>query len=289
MNEVHLLSANITQDHNFEENSISQILSGQDQLSLMSLSARRNIANVQLHAIVSEDVKLPKDFNVSYVKQKYSTQLTLDILKLQRDYFFQKGDAQHWIVCDPDLLFFKDISAVFNQDFDIAFTVRSSSTMPHNSGIFFIKNQKDHNFAEKFFNDKIEIIEKHLKENSGWFADQLVLKWIIDRSTFDENDGLHHFNGYRILLLDGNEYNYSPNREHPNILRQPTCSVYHFKGRCRSYMKYFKKYYLDTANRPFYWRLQIIIDFVRSEIERKKYKKFYKQAVKRHKPRPHLN
>ena len=279
---LHVLSTHIAPEQKSIEGKINQILPGSEQLSLLARSLLTSGHHFDQHIISSEAIEV-EDAKVKIITSIDRSFLTLEILRLHRDYLHSAKEGDCWIVCDPDFLFFSDVSCVFEGDFDVAMTVRKSSDMPHNSGIFFIKNRNGS--ANRFFDLQVNLIEQNFMNNSQWFGDQLVLAHIAKNATHNSEKNFFEYDDLRIKILEANEFNYSPNREHPNLLSTPTCRAYHFKGRCRSYMRYFFKHYCNRKNRPFFWKIGLLIDFFKVELERKHCKQLYEAAVVRHKPK----
>lgn len=277
-----VLSTYIAPEQNSVEERINQILLGSEQLNLMAGSLAASGHKFEQHVISSENIQV-KNAKIKIVKNVNKSFLTLEILRLHRDYLRLAEEGDLWIVCDPDFLFFNDISCAFEGDFDIAMTVRESADMPHNSGIFFIKNKN--NSAYRFFNIQVSLVEQHFMNNAQWFGDQLVLKHIVQHSKYKSEEKIFEYGGLKIKLLDAQEFNYSANREHPNLLVAPACRAYHFKGRCRSYMRYFYRHYVDKEDRPLFWQIGLLFDFFRVELERKWCKHLYEANVIRHKPK----
>lgn len=279
---INVLSTYIAPRPDSIEGKINQILLGSQQLSMMADSLKLSGHTISQHIITSANIRL-NDAKILPVKNIDQGLLTLEILRLHRDYLTTSKEGDYWIVADPDFLFFQDVSHVFNADFDVAITRRKNSSMPYNSGIFFVKNNG--NAAGRFFDLQVHIVEEKFRENAQWFADQLVLNEIVENAEYDERNGVYVSAGLRIKLLESEEFNYSPDREHPNLLLAPKCRAYHFKGRCRSYMRYFYKHYVDDRDKSLFWRLGLFFDFLKVEAERKKLKHLYEAAVVRHRPK----
>ena len=279
---VNVLSTYISPPPNTIEEKLNSILIGSQQLSLMANSLELSGHDFRQYVISSANIKI-KDAVILPVNNVDQESLTLEIIKLHRNHLLSSKDDECWIVCDPDFLFFGDVFHVFRDDFDVAMTYRNSVSMPYNSGIFFLRNNQGS--ASHFFKIQADIVEKEFKENARWFGDQLVLKHIIDHAFYDEVKKIYRYDGLKIKLLDSEIYNYSPNREHPNLLLTPRCLAYHFKGRCRSYMRYFYKHYVDDREVNILSKIELFFDFLLVEWQRKKVKKIYEAAMFRHRPK----
>ncbi|WP_149737717.1 hypothetical protein [Rhizobium sp. RU20A] len=206
--------------------------------------------------------------------------LTLDILRRQRDFFIARPPETPFLVCDPDLLFFKPISDLFEDDFDIAFTRRSGSRrMPFNSGIFFVNNRKPE-AAARFWSMQVDAIEQAFMADAGWYADQLVLRHLIEEKAVALGSDRYRLDGLTIRIIDGETYNFSPRREHPYLLRRPDVHVYHFKGRCRSYMAAFYRHFIAPVKPPMEPMMRLLAA-LRLDRERGRLKPLYVRARER--------
>jgi len=108
----------------------------------------------------------------------------------------------NWITLDTDMIIKKDLSHVFDQDFDVALTRRYGvimdtngndlvKIMPYNAGVMFSKNHE-------FWKDALEALKTFKKETHEWYGDQLAIKFISDK------------NQYKVLELPCDEYKYTP-------------------------------------------------------------------------------
>jgi lipopolysaccharide biosynthesis glycosyltransferase len=129
-----------------------------------------------------------------------------------------------WITLDTDMIIKKDLSHVFDQDFDVALTRRYGSIldtdgndivkiMPYNAGVMFSKNHE-------FWKDALEALKTFKQEAHEWYCDQLAIKFISDK------------NQYKVLELPCDEYNYTPGSKE----ERKDVYVYHFKGQRKDWM-----------------------------------------------------
>lgn len=142
---------------------------------------------------------------------------------------------------DTDMLLLEPISPLFERDFDIALTLRPSGRMPVNGGLIFINNRRP-DLVRQFFQSLKEYIETEAQgQKREWYGDQIALAAIVGEvNVTRDRDTIRDINGLRILFLDAARYNYSPNRDHPVLWSNLSgISLYHFKGRCRIYMRDF--------------------------------------------------
>lgn len=124
----------------------------------------------------------------------------------------------NWITLDTDVIVQRDLSHVFNENFDVALTKRYGkilnhekidivALMPYNTGVMFSKNASFWKGAYKTLLSMPESAHK-------WWGDQLSVRVAAESGKFN------------ILELPCDTYNYSPKEK--NDYR--ACAVLHFKG-----------------------------------------------------------
>ena len=129
-----------------------------------------------------------------------------------------------WITLDTDMIIKKDLSSVFDNDFDVALTRRYGSIfdkngvdivklMPYNNGVMFSRN---HEFWREALHS-INFMDDELKK---WWGDQVAVKEIAESGR------------YNVLELDCAEYNYTPK----DADERKDVYVYHFKGQRKEWM-----------------------------------------------------
>jgi hypothetical protein len=210
------------------------------------------------------------------------SELTLAVIRQFFEFFVSRADGGKYVVCDPDVLLVgPGIEKVFDETFDIAITRRGDRRMPYNSGVVFVNNLSS-DCGQRFYRLQDEIIAELFSKEAGWFGDQLVLTEIIEKRSTQVSKDLYDCNGLRIKILDAAKYNFSPNRDHPYLLPPPRGVVlYHFKGRCRTYMDDFFQFFVE---RRFYGIVKLVwlpIKFVLNEWRRKSVKSLFLRAVER--------
>ena len=130
----------------------------------------------------------------------------------------------NWVTLDTDMIIKKDLSHVFDQDFDVALTRRYGSIldehgndivkiMPYNAGVMFSKNHE-------FWQEALNTLKTLNKQAHEWYGDQLAIKVMADT------------NNYKVLELPCDEYNYSPSSQD----ERKDVYVYHFKGQRKDWM-----------------------------------------------------
>ena len=185
-------------------------------------------------------------------------------------------------MCDPDALLVRaGIEQVFDDSFDIAITRRDDRRMPYNSGVVFV-NDHSSDCGQRFHRLQGEIITELFSKEAGWFGDQLVLTEIIEKRSTQVSKDLYDGNGLRIKILDAAKYNFSPNRNHPYLLMPPRGVVlYHFKGRCRTYMYDFFQFFVERRFKGIVRLVWLPIRFVVNEWRRKSVKSLFLRSAVR--------
>lgn len=260
---------------------INELLNGQCQAELLARSLKIN-SNISSVYFIS-DCEISSEL-LTHIRTSPPSQgrLTLSVIQNFAQFFASRPMSGPWLVCDPDVLLMKPgIEAVFNDNFDVAITRRADSRMPYNSGVVFI-NDRFPNTGERFFRLQEKIILSEFPNESEWFGDQLVLTEIIDRLAQCIEDGLYDFCGLRIKILDASIFNYSPEREHPYLL-PPSKNVmlYHFKGRCRIYMKDFFRFFVQTRKWTLWDIFALLGRLLTLEWRRKRIKGIYLSSKER--------
>ena len=262
---------------------IDAILPGPEQARLMGLSFSQ-IDRLERQYLITDVAAQHSDIDYVPADKPVNCQLTLEILRKQQIFFKQNPVLTPFIVCDTDLLFFKSVSHLFEKDFDIALTKRSDNKkMPFNSGIFFVNNRNPH-AAYQFWALKVQTIERHFMSDACWYGDQLVLTKIMDEYATPLAEDLYEVDGLKILLLDGDEYNFSPPRDHSYLCFRPKVHVYHFKGRSRAFMEYFYRFYVSAEKDWFFTPLKILFYSAWLELKHKQLKKLFTQSRERLSP-----
>jgi hypothetical protein len=127
---------------------------------------------------------------------------------------------------------------VFEQDFDVAVSWRKSSHMPINGGLLILNNRRPEK-ARKFFDDYVTVYREKYIDSACWYGDQLALRDVCGVTHHEMGDrNLIEVNGYKILFLPCNRYNFSPEESYTAILKPISDSVIlHFKGSRKRFME----------------------------------------------------
>ena len=222
---------------------IDALLPGPRQLALSRASFERH-HRLRRHVVLTDATTALGGMEAFRGPVRHGPTFMLDALRLQRDFLAAADHAVPMVFCDPDILFLRPVDGVFDSTFDLAFTRRAHRVMPFNSGIFFLSAGRKAEVVA-FWTLQVEIVETMLMAQAGWFADQLVLNEIVARAERLAGDD-HRIGPVRFRLLDAARYNYTPHRDHPYLFRVPGASVYHFKGRCRTFMEPFFRYHVAS-------------------------------------------
>jgi len=145
-----------------------------------------------------------------------------------------KDDATKWrlrhleridgdvISADTDIVFRRDVSKVFDWDFDIAIARRDgpimtpdgrdlTKIMAFNSGIMWCRNNA-------VWKRCLQWLAKH--DDIGWYSDQMAVNMVLPE--------------FHVLKLHADNFNYSPSRIGENLSRR---YVVHYKGKRKPWMK----------------------------------------------------
>ncbi|MBF9022640.1 hypothetical protein FZCC0069_05670 [Rhodobacterales bacterium FZCC0069] len=250
----------------------------------MELLARSFQKNARLgSAYLISDVEVASDiWKTIRAPRPLQNELTLAVIRQFVEFFVSRADGDKYVVCDPDVLLVgPGIEKVFDDTFDIAITRRGDRRMPYNSGVVFVNNLS-FDCGQRFYRLQDEIITELFSKEAGWFGDQLVLTEIIEkRSTLVSKD-VYDCEGLRIKIIDAAKYNFSPNRDHPYLLPPPRGVVlYHFKGRCRTYMEDFFQFFVERRFKGIVRLVWLPIKFFVNEWRRKSVKPLFSRAEER--------
>ena len=227
------------------------LLSGQDQLRLLKLSARVHHPDAQFTILTDQATTIPQMCDDDEIVRRSIDQSEIMLERTRQQYnYLLNYDFQHpMIFIDTDILLLKNIDVVFLQDFDIGLTIRDNKEMPVNGGVIFVNNRNPQS-ARHFFKTLLGIIESQGKQERNWYGDQLALCRMVSSEPEKpiQADSIFEANGVRLLCLPGAKFNFSAQRGHPNLFQNlDKISIYHFKGRSRIYMKTFWDYRVNPA------------------------------------------
>ena len=175
-------------------------------------------------------------------KGSFKPKVILDALES-----FPNEKAFAWI--DSDAFCIKEIHYImYRKVFDIAVTMRrkgehAGTPFPMwdqyiNSGVVLINNSEH---VREFIRQWIARVP-----TTEALSDQEALNYLCDAPLLQEPGKVYNVNGYKILNLTTDEYNfyYFPEEPHPDT------KVLHFKGVKEHTMEYFHKYYKKYSSIP---------------------------------------
>lgn len=89
-------------------------------------------------------------------------------LKLQKWLDIMEATDDNIIFLDCDMLVLRDLSDVFNEDFDIGLTIKGTGSIPYNGGAVFVRNNtKAHDFI-KLWNEVNIFLFNNRDEHNKW-------------------------------------------------------------------------------------------------------------------------
>lgn len=105
---INILSTYISPPPNTIEEKINDICKGIHQLGLMANSLRIANTDISQHVLTNSNIRLT-DAHIENVEGLSFSNLTMEIIRSQRDFFESAYGKSNWICCDPDFLIFDDI------------------------------------------------------------------------------------------------------------------------------------------------------------------------------------
>ncbi|MDP4822517.1 MAG: hypothetical protein NWR47_01055 [Aestuariivirgaceae bacterium] len=261
------------------------LLPGPDQFKLLRHSVHAQDRHAEFTILTDHQTAVCGSLGCHHVVRGDidQSEVMLARARLQYQFILDHDFRTPVIFIDTDILVFKDIRHLFDQPFDIGLTVRANEEMPVNGGILFVNN-KNPEAARQFFRQLLSLIEAQGKDERNWYGDQYALAQIIGKRLAQDGTGtVIEAAGARILILPSDRYNYSPKASRPNLFKGlDDISVYHFKGRSRTYMKAFWDYRIDPA-RARWKRLGIVLlaKALLLEIDRYRQKSHFRSDVRR--------
>ena len=262
------------------------LLSGQDQLRLLKLSARVHHPGAQFTILTDQATAIPEMCDDDQIIRRSidGSEIMLERTRQQYNYLLNYDFHKPIVFIDTDILILKDIHHVFVKDFDIGLTFRDNKEMPVNGGVIFVNNRNPQS-ARQFFKTLLGIIETQGKQEKDWYGDQLALGRMVscEPASSIQADKIFEVDDVRLLSLSGSNFNYSAQRGHPNLLQSlANISIYHFKGRSRIYMKAFWDYRVNPAqDKSIQFFVSFLVTALRLEIQRWIAKKLFRSDSRR--------
>jgi hypothetical protein len=151
------------------------------------------------------------------------------------------------VLIDSDILMNGNLEPVFAHDFDVALTWRASVNMPINGGLLILNNRRPE-MARKFFNDFVAIYREKYMDGAGWYGDQLALRDVCGVNYREmRRRKLIEINGYKILFLPCDIYNFSPEDRFSAVITPILeAVVLHFKGNRKRFMQAYWEAHLQV-------------------------------------------
>jgi hypothetical protein len=157
------------------------------------------------------------------------------------DAMHENPDEKHFVWVDADGFLIKPVMDVFDNDFDLAFTMRRTGENPHsvtpmfdqyiNAGVIFVKNTAA---ARNFIRLWISLIP-HTSTLTDQHAVNELLDKMIKWNIFDVPQKTY-WGSVMLLTTDVFNYYYFPDAPHDNA------RILHFKGEINHAAGYFDQY-----------------------------------------------
>jgi len=220
-----------------------EALPGDAQFEMLRASVKAVEKQPEFVILTDPETPLPSAHGDTVIDRRPVDQqnFMLERTRRQADFLQQRPFDRPVVFADTDMLLISPLSDLFEQDFDIALTVRSNSQMPVNGGLI-LANSKRPEASRAFFSRLLSIMEEEaLTPWREWYGDQYALAEILQGIDVAENIGrVVDAEGVRILLLDSSRYNFTPTTKRPTLSQDlRSITLYHFKGEYRLYMPFF--------------------------------------------------
>ncbi len=171
------------------------------------------------------DLTSPPVKGVHTVRRKPSEPMAL--LRMRH----HAGVSGDWLFVDTDVVFQRDVTHIFEQDFDIAITTRTwphlraavgfTERMPFNTGVVFSR-------CPRFWQEAYTRLRGLPLAEQMWMGDQSVICEMVE----------DHEGRYAIAQVNGAKYNYPPPIPPKQTVKEATqaASIVHYKGEARKAM-----------------------------------------------------
>lgn len=146
------------------------------------------------------------------------------------DFLRQAPADSHIVFLDYDMLIQRSLEPVFESVFDVGLTFRIHHRWPINAGIQFVHASRLER-ALGFYEKALATLSGKFVDWTVWCGDQWALQELV-HADFSGRSAFHHTEGgFDLLLLPGEEYNYSAEAEwHFQPGAYDAKKVLHFKG-----------------------------------------------------------
>lgn len=122
-------------------------------------------------------------------------------------------------------------------------TIRDFPEMPINGGVIYV-NKSYPEQAKLFFSKLLNSYQKKYLDKSQWWGDQYAIADVVKYENLaNKKSGLLEVDNIKILLLECQMYNFSPDYEFEvDIFTTHPSKVIHFKGERKKYMATYWNY-----------------------------------------------
>jgi hypothetical protein len=226
--------------------------SGPVQIDLLYKSALLTNPDVTLTVLTTPETDLS---HLQFPYERVNGVVDFDKLmfertRMQRGYLMHCSLERPIAFLDTDILFGRDLSSVFNEDFDIGLTSRRNREMPFNGGVILVNNRRP-DAGKRFFHDLERIYQEQESQRAQWFGDQYALAAAVGLNP-DQVPEIESYerSGIRFRFLPCATYNNSPPAKTRALLRKPgNIILNHFKGGSRRQMEPYWRLHLSPDRR----------------------------------------
>jgi hypothetical protein len=223
-------------------------------IALMWASFRRYHPGATLTILTDRDSQFSLPGATVWRREIDVSRIMYERMVWQREALTRLPTKHPIFLLDSDMLCLRSFADLFEREthnFDLALTFRHSHNSPINGGLLIVNSgDKTRKRALSMMSHMIWRYTGMSEEDKTWFGDQFALRDLV---------GLHHTKMHNllvienqlghILLLDCNQYNFTPKLSDEEILKPETeCRLFHFKGTLKHYME---PYFIVENAKPF--------------------------------------
>ncbi|MDJ0679182.1 MAG: hypothetical protein QNJ18_04890 [Xenococcaceae cyanobacterium MO_167.B52] len=172
-----------------------------------------------------------------------SHQVMYSRLMCQYQFLLSHDFKTDLIFLDSDILINSGLEDIFWEDFAVGLTIRDFPEMPINGGVIYV-NKSYPEQAKLFFSKLLNSYQEKYLDKSQWWGDQYAIADVVKYENLaNKKSGLLEVDNIKILLLECQMYNFSPDYEFEvDIFTTHPSKVIHFKGERKKYMATYWNY-----------------------------------------------
>ncbi|MCC7208988.1 MAG: hypothetical protein IT323_16885 [Anaerolineae bacterium] len=205
-----------------------------DLLEASLASARRVMPTCHTVILTDEQTVVPSHLDAQVVRYTIRAEQLMQSRMVVWERYLQTT-ANHVVFTDLDVLIQRDLSALFDEEFDVALTYRPEDHWPINAGVTLFHARRLLR-GMSFLKRCTDVYRSAFSAAAEWGGDQDVLREMVRGVDFDREDSFtHRIGGYDILFLPCAAYNFSTVDEDMGG-DYPDKAILHYKGRRKQAM-----------------------------------------------------